>query len=253
MKRQNLYTIFFILIGLFSRSILFAQKDEIKLTNPFSVSCDLMSRYVWRGTDFGASPSIQPSFEYNKYGVSVGAWGAYTMNLSGGQEADLYLGYTFNDIVSVTLNDYFFPNEVVEYKYFNYKNTTTGHIFEISISFNGTEKLPLKVLLATNVWGADAKRLESDGVSVSGNQFSTYAEIGYIFKEVNIFMGANFTNPDEARGELGFYGNTYGIVNLGISTTKNIQLTEKFSLPLTISLITNPQAEKIYLVAGISF
>jgi hypothetical protein len=39
---------------------------------------------------------------------------------------------------------------------------------------------------------------------------------------------------------------------VGISARKEIPLTEKFALPVSVSLITNPQAGKIYLVFGIS-
>jgi hypothetical protein len=66
-------------------------------------------------------------------------------------------------------------------------------------------------------------------------------------------MGFNLTNVDRDKGESGFYGDYMGVVNLGLTTTKEIEITNKFKLPLTVSLITNPQAEKIYLVAGFSF
>ncbi len=251
MKKNRLSLLFAIAIMLFA-NISFSQTDEAKNNDLLSVSCDLMSRYVWRGTDFGASPSIQPGVEFNKGGFALGAWGAYAMNLTGAQEADLYVSYTYNDMVSIIVTDYFFPNEVGAYKYFDYDKNTTGHILETSLSFNGTEKLPLTFLLAANVWGADAQSLNSDA-TVKGIQYSTYAELGYSYKNINAFMGFNLTDPDENLGETGFYGNGFGVVNLGLTATKDIKFTDKFSLPLSVSVITNPQAEKIYLVAGISF
>jgi len=44
----------------------------------------------------------------------------------------------------------------------------------------------------------------------------------------------------------------FGIVNLGITLAKEIQITDKFSLPVSGSLITNPTAESIFIVFGIS-
>ena len=41
---------------------------------------DVVSRYVWRGTDFGDSPSIQPTINYTTSGFSVGFWGAYQLS-----------------------------------------------------------------------------------------------------------------------------------------------------------------------------
>ncbi len=251
MKKNSLLVLFTMAIMLIA-NFSFSQTEDKKDDNLLSVSCDLMSRYVWRGTDFGASPSIQPGVEFSKNGFTIGAWGAYALNLTGAQEADLYVGYTYNNMFSLTVTDYFFPNELGTYQYFDFDKNTTGHILETSISFNGTEKIPLTVLLATNIWGADATKLNSDGIN-DGIQYSTYAELGYSYKNISAFMGFNFTDPDETLGETGFYGNSFGVVNLGLTATKDITISNKFKLPLSVSLITNPQAEKIYLVAGISF
>jgi len=238
---------------LLSSSFLFAQ-EETQKENPLSINVDLMSRYVWRGQDFGAAPSIQPGISYSKWGLTIGSWGAYTFNNvnSNVQEADLYLSYSFLDMFSVTLTDYFFPAEGADYKYFNYKNETTGHVFEGTVAFNGTEKLPLSVFVATNFYGGDARRINSDG-STGSIQYSTYAELSYAFKYLNVFMGFNLTTADTDIGESGYYGDSFGVVNLGLSATKNIKITENFSLPLYAALITNPQQEKIFFVAGFNF
>jgi hypothetical protein len=252
MKNYGLVTLLVMFLSLSTSLKMYAQDDSTKVENPISISCDLMSRYVWRGTDFGGSPSIQPGIEYSKKGFALGAWAAYATNLPGVQEADLYVSYTFKDMFSVTLTDYYFPDELTDYKYFDYDDQTTGHVLEATLSFNGTEKLPLSLMLATNVWGADAKRINDDG-TMGDLQYSTYAEASYAFKHFDLFMGFNLTNVDRDKGESGFYGDYMGVVNLGLTTTKEIEITNKFKLPLTVSLITNPQAEKIYLVAGFSF
>ncbi len=249
MKRT--YFVLVVLLGMFffSQATVIGQE---KSSNPFSLSCDLMSRYVWRGTDFGASPSIQPGISYTKGGLTVGAWGAYATNLTGVQEADLYLSYSPIDMLTFTVTDYFFPDDVNANHYFDYKDTSTGHIFEASVSFNGTKKLPFSILVASNLYGADAVKYKDTGEN-DGIQYSSYAELTYSFKNLDVFMGANLTSPNEDRGETGFYGDGIGIVNLGITSSRDIKLGSEYTLPLSISLITNPQAEKIYLVAGLSF
>ncbi len=242
--RVILFLSVFILISNF----LFAQD---KKENPVSLSLDLMSRYVWRGTDYGASPSIQPGIEFSKKGFALGTWGAYTVNSPGIQETDIYASYTY-DMFSVILTDYFFPNENADYNYFDYKSSSTGHVLEATLAFNGTDNFPLSVFVATNFYGADALRINNDGTT-GDIQYSTYAEISYDFQYFTLFTGANLTKPDTNIGESGYYGNSAGIVNLGIKTVRDIKITENFSLPLSVSLITNPQAEKIYLIAGFSF
>lgn len=252
MKKYSILILLFIFLSFWNSNLLYGQNTFTQKSNPISLSVDLMSRYVWRGTDFGASPSIQPSIEYSKNGFTLGVWGAYATNSPGVQEADLYISYAINDMFSITLTDYYFPDELNDYSYFDYKSATTGHILEATLGYNGTEDFPLSVMLATNFWGADATRRNTDG-SIGRIQYSTYTEFSYSFKHFNLFLGANLTSADTNRSESGFYGDKVGIINLGLSTSKEISITDKFKLPLTVSLITNPQAEKIYLVAGFSF
>ncbi|PLX07931.1 MAG: hypothetical protein C0598_12770 [Marinilabiliales bacterium] len=250
MKRLLFLTIF---MACLMGSSLMGQEAEETANKPLSVNVDLMSRYVWRGTDYGASPSIQPGISYSLKGFTIGTWGAFTTNNPGVQEVDLYLSYTFlKEMISVTITDYYFPDEVAPgFNYFHYRDSI-GHVFEAMLSFNGTEKIPLTFLIATNFYGADAKCCNSDGSTSDKIQYSTYAELGYTYKNINAFIGFNLTNPDTDKGEIGYYGSKMGVINLGITGSKDIKITDKFSLPVSVSLITNPQAEKVYLVAGIS-
>ena len=253
MRKKYLIVINMLIFSLIGINTIKAQKDTSNTKSPISIGADLMSRYIWRGSDYGSSPSIQPGIEYSKGGFAIGAWGAYAINFQGYQESDLYLGYTFyKDMFTVTLTDYYFQSDTTNAKYFNYKNATTGHVLEATLAFNGTDKLPLSLMVATNIYGADAKKINSDGTQ-GNNQFSTYAEIAYSFKYFDIFAGANLLPVDLGKGETGYYGNYQGFVNIGITVAKDIKITKQYSLPLTVSVITNPQAEKIYFVAGLSF
>lgn len=232
---------------------------------------DIMSRYVWRGTAFSTAPSIQPGMELSVAGLAFGAWGAYSFDgFNNGAEADLYLSYTFlNDMLSVTVTDYFFPTETVgAYDYWRYGENETGHVFEGSLSFNGTEDLPLSFLVATNFYGADAKKVVDDPNADNFNeedgiQYSTYMELGYGFSHSGIdfstYIGFTPNDPKKADaetgyvGESGFYGPGMGIVNIGITGVKEIKITESYALPVNASVITNPMSENIYIVFGISF
>jgi hypothetical protein len=196
-----------------------------------SIGADLMSRYVWRGTDFGDSPSIQPSIELSAGDFVLGAWGAYATNTAPGdeneayKEADLYAGYSFGDIFSLTVTDYYFPSETEEEDYFDYDE---NHSFEIS----GTLTLDKFSFLAGKFFsGSDDKSL--------------YFEAGYDFGLVNAFIGAG----DEAYSSDG----DFNVVNVGIGASKEIKITDSFSLPLSGSVIVNPEKENIYMVVGVSF
>jgi hypothetical protein len=223
------------MVFLFASILLLTPSVEVKAqeeekSSPISIGADIMSRYVWRGTDYGSSPSIQPSMELGLGGFALGIWGAYTTNLPGVQELDLYASYTFSDVVTIGITDYFFPDEVFGYDYYEFRTDSSAHILEGMASFNGLENLPLTFMVGYNF--------------AYDSQNSTYFELGYSFSILDIFLGAGN----------GFYtsdGN-FNVVNLGIAVSKNIKITERFSLPVSASFITNPEAEKVHFVFGIS-
>lgn len=230
------------------------QPTHVQTEKSLNAGVDLMSRYIWRGMNLGGSvPSIQPSIEYNIGGFAIGTWGAF--GLSDGivtQETDLFLSYTFRDVITLTLTDYFLPiDTLTSNNYFEFKEDKTGHLLEGALLFKGTEKIPFTFLAAVNFWGADA--LKADGKK----QFSTYFEVGYngTFQdtEYNIFAGFTTNNPDEEQFETGYYGEKAGLINLGLTVAKEIKVTDTFSLPFTSSFIINPMTENVFLVVGISF
>lgn len=255
--------LFGILIIAFGSTNCFSQNES-----PIQFGVDLMNRYIWRGVDLGGeSPSIQPSLKYvwnskdSNHSLVLGAWGAYNFATTN-QEADLYFTYTYKNLVSFTFTDYYFPglygNDSSKGKYFNYKKDATGHVFEPTINFIGTEKFPFTLLFSMNVYGADATKVNDDGTT--GDIFmSKYIEVGYkkTIKGIdfNAFLGGVLDDPNDEKGELGYYGlnKSAGIVNIGIKAAKKIQISDAFELPVQASLIVNPEAEKLYIVFGISF
>lgn len=235
------------------------------------MGADLVSRYIWRGIQLeGNAPNIQPFFTYQDGGFEAGVWGAFSLSGNNySQEVDLHVSQSFaENMFTVTVTDYFFPEESGDYNYFKYGKNITGHIFEGTLAFNGTKKFPLTVLVATNFFGADAARIEDNPKSPAFNkktgiQYSTYFELAYPFQvktvDINTFIGFNATTPRKAnaytgyKGESGFYGTGFGVVNVGFTASKAIQITKKYAFPLMVSLVTNPQSGKIYFVFGISF
>ncbi len=259
---------------LFPSYSLLAQGNEVTsktVKSHIQLGADLVSRYIWRGMQLeGNAPNIQPFFTYQVGNFEAGVWGAFSLSGNNhSQEVDLHVSQSFaKNMFTVTVTDYFFPEEFGDYNYFKYGKNVTGHVFEGALTFNGTKKFPLTVLVATNFFGADATRIGDDPKSPdfnkkTGIQYSTYIELDYPFQvkavDINTFIGFNATTPRKAnyytgyKGESGFYGTGFGVVNLGFTASKAIQITEKYALPLMVSLVTNPQSGKIYFVFGISF
>lgn len=239
-----------------------SQDSTAAKKSPFSMNVDFMSRYIWRGVNLGGNtPSIQPTLKYNfgstKHAFSLGAWGAYSIGGNQFQECDLTFGYTFNEIISLGVTDYFFPaDNGASIRYGNYKDLETGHVFEGTFAFNGTKKIPFTLMFAMNFYGMDARKINADGTD-GGIFMSKYVELGYkkVYDDmtVNVFIGGTLDDPKQDRGEIGFYGNeSNGIINVGLKLAKEIKITDKFSLPIQTQLIVNPERERIFMVLGIS-
>lgn len=268
--------IFYTLILLVTTAV-FGQ-DSTKTKWEINTGADIVSRYVWRGADFGNSPSIQPALSLTKGIFEIGYWGAYAV-ANEYAETDLYAKIRYNN-ASLMLTDYYIPCFSTEYNdpnYFNLSNfnqtrfdTTTGelldlsstHIIEATFEYEGSEKFPISFLAATCIYGND-KLLPDTTFHSSGAMntlnfkqcYSTYFELGYTFtsgdNELEAFVGitpfAGMYSTPIYEGE-----EKFGIVNAGLTFSKSVKLTSTFDLPVKTSLICNPQAGNIFMVFGIS-
>jgi hypothetical protein len=218
-----------------------------------NVGADIMSRYVWRGTDLGSSPSIQPTLSLSAGNFEIGGWGAIATNTNF-KEVDLYAKYTIKNF-SLIFTDYYIPytadgsDAAPDSRYFNYEDEETAHALEGSILYKGGEKLPLWILGGVFFYGND-KRWGYDAEKDTLNQtyYSTYVEAGYTFtvKENSADLFIGFTPAP------GAYGNTLGVINMGVTGYRKIKITSDFELPVKASLIFNPQSSNVYFAFGIT-
>jgi hypothetical protein len=219
MKKVSLF-----LIGLFLlavSSVGFAQESK----GAWTANADFFNRYNWRGSDYGNSPVVQPTIKYVDGGFSLGAWGSYSLSANTtATEADLFVGYAFKNGFSLTATDYYFPAEPGSTgRYLDYSN---AHILEISPGYTSG-----KFSIVGNYAFANANN-------------DIYIEAALAFKTVNFFVGGG--------NEMYSANGSFDIVNLGLSTTKTIAVTDKFSLPLIGKVILNPNKEQIFFVIGFS-
>jgi len=223
----------------------FTQEKDLS----FNVYTDIANRYVWRGMDIGNSPSIQPGMNVSYKGLSFEVWGAYATNGNNIQEVDWYLSYDIGKGLSVSLNDYFLMdiNEPKNW-YFNYTNESSMHADELLLNYAGPESFPISVSAGTIVFGAD-KIGTYTGSSSTNNNYSTYFELGYNASigdnEVYTFVGAT--------SHAGMYGDDAAIMNVGITGSKNIKITDTFTIPMSSSIIVNPEKENVFLLVGLTF
>ncbi len=214
----------------------FAQQiDSTESKWDYNVSVDIVSRYVWRGADFGNSPAFQPDLEVSYCNFTLGTWGSASFTSFNLQETDLFASFEIWKL-KFTCWDYFYMNmDTVRNSYYKYSSDKTGHDLSLDTEFKLSEKIPLKLLVSYNFHGADSLH-------------SAYFELSYLFqKKIPLEIFAGYT-PDE-----GWYGNGPGFVNLGFAMKKECKFSDEYSVPVYCKLVFNPQRENIHLVAGITF
>lgn len=194
----------------------------------WSTGLDIYSSYIWRGSKFGSGPAFQPTVEFSAGNFAIGAWGSVSSSDIEAAEMDLYMGYGFDFGLSIGLTDYYYPGT----EYFDFSTENGAHALEVNLGYEiGGLSLAGNIFLN-----------EAGGAGTAGGDL--YFEVGYGFENVNLFVGAGdgWHTPD----------GDFGVVNVGLGTSKEIALTDKFSLPLSGSVILNPTTEQFYIVVGIS-
>ncbi len=211
-----------------------------------NANADFVSRYIWRGIDFGKSPAIQPSIGVAYKGFAIGAWGSYTLNetASGSDEIDMCISYTADfEPVSFTamVTDYYFPNNGVKIGNYNNYDDEDGagaHTLEAGISAS-FKNFPLNISGYFNFYNDE------------GNNSYFQVDVPFTVKnyDMSVFVGATPGSEDTPD----YYGaEDFSVINLGVSASKEIKITDSFSIPAFVSYILNPKAEISHVVFGIS-
>ncbi len=228
----------FSIISVMALLLCFGPFDKAEAQS-FSLGADFMSRYVWRGADFGESLSVQPALEFSAGPLTIGTWASYSVSMDGAyaNEHDLYLSVALGP-VSLGMTDYYFPGpEALPFSDFS-DGGEGAHFFEANASIGGTVDFPLTV--SANLFFYN----EPDN--------SIYIEFGYPFTVEEVALGlAVGIVPQESA----FYGtNAFGVTVLGLSAAKEIPITDQFALPVSVSYILNPTpgAARSFLVFGVS-
>jgi len=208
-----------------------AQDEESE--SLFNVGLDFVSSYIWRGTKFGTGPAIQPSIELAAGGFAVGGWGNYNFTSDEGAEADLYMSYTFDFGLSLGITDYYFPGT----EYFDFSDSTGAHALELNLGY------------AYEGFSVAANYFMNEAGSAGNEGGDLYFELAYAFKYFEIHLGAgDGWHTTEASSD----ESDFNVCNIGITSSKDIKITDNFSLPLFGGVIWNPDSKQFHVIAGIS-
>ena len=212
-----------------------------------SVGVDVVSRYIWRGIDAADAPSMQPSMTLSVRGLSVGAWGSYSLsnNLTQGDEIDLWLGYTHElsegGSLGVLFTDYYFPNAgggLSNYRNYDTPDGPGAHVLEVGAIFT-PPSVPVSLAAYVNIYNDEGHNVffqASYPFAVGGTSLTLFAAA----------TPGSEKNP-------GYYGtDQFKFLHVGITAKKEVPVSDRFSLPLWISWSANPNLDIAYLVVGFS-
>lgn len=204
-----------------------------------SISADLVSRYIWRGMDQGSGVSVQPSLGFSYKGLSLSAWGNCSVADVDVDEFDITLSYEAGP-VTIGLTDYFWMGTNASYG--QYAN---DHFFELGIGYTVSDNVPLSLSWNTMLFGGKSGELDDKG----NRMFSSYFNVAYAFDvhgiSVTPAMGFNMWESQ--------YYDKFSVLDITLTASKDIEFTDKFSLPVFAQVVVSPALDKAHLVFGLTF
>lgn len=201
------------------------------------IAADIVSEYHWRGQELGEA-AIQPTLGVAYKGLSLTAWGSAP--LKGNDETkefDLTLAYSTGGL-NVGITDYFSVQGSP--RYFEYAAHKTHHVFEANIGYDFG---PVNLQWYTNFAGAD-------GINKDGKRaYSSFVEAKAPFALGGLDWEASIGAVPFATS---FYekANGFAVTDISLQATKDIKITDSFSVPVFAAIHTNPSTEKAAFVVG---
>lgn len=192
----------------------------------FTAGADIYSNYIFRGSKLGTGPAIQPNVKFSAGGFTLGVWGSF--DAAGYTEADPYLSYSFPFGLTLGVTDYYSPALPL----FEFSDTAGSHAFELNAGFT-VGGLSLSANYIVN---------KAPGIASAGNDL--YFQAGYAFKSFNVSIGAG-NGWHTSDGD-------FGICHIAVGTSKEIKITDTFTLPVSGQVILNPEREQLFVVVGFS-
>ena len=223
-------------MGLVMSMTTFAQ-DEIEAT----ISGDIVSQYIWRGQDLGGV-SLQPTLGLAYKGLSLSAWGNVGLtNPDDTKELDLTLVYTIGGF-NIGITDYWTNAGLdPDNRYFMYKAHSTNHVFEANIGYDfGFASLQWFTNFAGN-----------DGLNKNGKRaYSSYFEATVPFKLASVDWAATAGAVPYATDFYNGWTSGFAVTNVALKASKDMKITDTFSVPVFAQVAANPCTQNAYLVLG---
>lgn len=251
------------LIALLGMNTLASAQKEVET----SAKIDLVSHYVWRGTDM-AGMSIQPSGSLQWQGLSLQLSGSTPLDKADPSEIDVTLGYKLGPF-NIGITDYWMTGNDYEGRnlYFNYETERGAHQFEGNLGFTCRY---FSLQAYTMFWGNDFK-YDNPEFAFSRQwgkrAYSTYIELNvpfYMagldwdlrggmtpFESANTIVPTQVVNGIQRYQKEHFYANGPTCVSASLRATKNFEMGD-LKVPVFLEFNSNPYLQTAYFIVGMS-
>ncbi len=198
---------------------------------------DIVSRFIWRGMDSGQGVSFQPSLAFSYKGLCLEAWSSESFQDLSLKEFDLMLSYNIGGL-TLTLSDYFWAGDSVSYSDFQ-----ENHHPEATLSYD-FDPVPLELSWSTFLFAGKDVEIDEDDDRVYSSFFSLSSHFDV--------RGVEFTPTLGFTPWRGMYYDKFGVMEVSLKASKDLQITDHFSLPIFSLVSVSPALQRTYLVFGLS-
>ena len=237
-------------------------QDTLKV----SMGVDLVSRYMWRGSDHG-DITLMPELDINWYGASLQLQGTAGLHKEDNKEINISLGYKYK-FINAGLTDYWTSNSDFDGRslYMSWDPVKNSHQLEANI---GVDFGFLSVQAYTMIWGNDFKykTLEDSENRTNGKRaFSTYIElqVPFYWKGIDWDLRAGVSpfesayvvkeetvNERTLRQRDHFYANQFSLIMVSARATKQFKIGD-VRTPVFAELHANPYLKRADFLVGVS-
>lgn len=203
-----------------------------------NVNADFVSQYIWRGMELGRASAL-PALEIGWKGLNLTVEGAIGLTSDQAtREIDITLGYTVGGL-SFGFTDYWDGTGEETYLYSKYHRT--NHEIEGFVGYDfGLFSASWQTIFAGE-----------DGLNTKGKRaYSSYVELKCPFQFATCDWEAEVGIVPFATSHYGTTG--FGLTNVTLKVTKELPITDRFSLPLFMQITGNPYDRRTYAAFGIT-
>jgi len=213
----------------------------------YSLSADIVSKYIWRGIEISENPNFQTnlclSYTKNWGAVEFGLWSSLTFN-EAFSEADFYLKYSYltENIgkFSLCLYDYYYPFNDKEFNDFS-GDGEGAHTLDLIFDYEGPKSFPITFQFSKILYN----NFPDNG--------SIYLELGYLW-DLESFSFKFLTSAAEGRSLTYLIDSEkFQINSIGLNFNTQLSFSESFNLPVDFGFHRNLNLDKNFFYLVFSF